>query len=87
MKLDFDQPGVNLPLCLDPQNWSSQPHLNVAEPQWQSSIWVKLEEQPTPYSHDEALLLCQHSDTEWIAWVPDYGEIVLHRSQFSELMD
>jgi hypothetical protein len=46
---------------------------------------VKLREAPSPYSHDEALLLCQQSDTEWVAWVPDYGEIVLDHYQFQAL--
>jgi hypothetical protein len=85
MKLDFYKPEVTLPQRLHPQNWSSKPELNTAEPECPSSTWVTLQEPPSPYSHDEALLLCQHSDSEWIAWIPDYGEIVLHRCQFSEI--
>lgn len=85
MKLDFYQPEVTLPQRLHPQNWSSKPEQKTAEPERHSSTWVKLQKCPSPYSYDEALLLCQHSDTEWIAWVPDYGEIVLHRSQFSQI--
>jgi hypothetical protein len=50
----------------------------------QASTWVQLREAPSPYSHDEALLLCQHSDTEWVVWIPDHGQMVLHRSQFGE---
>lgn len=85
MKLDFYQPKVALPQRLHPPYWSSQPEANTMESECSSSTWVKLQQCPTPYSHDEALLLCQHSDTEWIAWVPDYGEIVLHQCQFSEI--
>ncbi|MEP0779029.1 hypothetical protein NDI39_15575 [Microcoleus sp. ZQ-A2] len=85
MKLDFYQPGVTLPQRLPLQRWSSKPEVNTVKSECSSSTWVKLQECPSPYSHDEALLLCQHSDSEWMAWVPGYGEIVLHRSQFSEI--
>lgn len=43
----------------------------------QASTWIKLRERPSPYSHDEALLLCKTEDGAWIAWIPDYGEITL----------
>lgn len=52
------------------------PHLNP------SAVWVKLAVLPNSYSHDRAMLLCRHGEDEWNAWVPDYGEIVLHRSEF-----
>lgn len=45
-------------------------------------VWVKLAVLPNPYSSDEALLLCRQSEDEWIAWVPDHGEVVLHVSEF-----
>lgn len=80
MKLDTYQPGVNLPPYLQRQT-------RLSKPECQSSRWVKLQEQPSPYSHNEALLLCQHSDTEWIAWVPDYGQIVIHQCQFREISE
>lgn len=32
----------------------------------------------------EALLLFQHSDERWVAWIPDYGETVIHTSQFCQ---
>ncbi|MBE9171327.1 hypothetical protein IQ238_28810 [Pleurocapsales cyanobacterium LEGE 06147] len=47
-----------------------------------SSTWVRLLEPPTPFCDEEALILCQHSDSEWVAWIPDYGETILHNSQF-----
>lgn len=47
----------------------------------QAATWVKLRELPSPYSYDEAVLLCQHSDTEWVVWIPDHGEMILHRCQ------
>lgn len=62
------------------------------QPQWQPivgypsefepSTWVQLWQQPNPYSHDEALLLCQLGEDEWVAWIPDHGETVLSRYQF-----
>jgi hypothetical protein len=47
-----------------------------------STAWVKLAVLPSPYSHDRAMLLCRHADDEWVAWVPDHGEVILHRSEF-----
>ncbi len=41
------------------------------------STWVKLRQPPNPFASDEALLLCQTSDHQWLAWVPDYGELVI----------
>ena len=62
------------------------------QPQWQPivgsasefnpSTWVQMREKPNPYSHDQALLLCQVTEDEWVAWVPDHGEMVLYRHQF-----
>lgn len=51
------------------------------------STWVKLWQAPSAYSSDEALLLCQTADYQWVAWVPDYGEIVLEREQFESLSE
>jgi hypothetical protein len=82
MRLDTHQPGVNLPPYLHPYNGSSSTYSDLTK---LNSTWVKLREAPSPYSHDEALLLCQQSDTEWVAWVPDYGEIVLDHYQFQAL--
>lgn len=49
---------------------------------YEASTWVQLLDLPNPYSSDEALLLCEQSADEWVAWVPDHGEVVLHTSQF-----
>jgi hypothetical protein len=57
-------------------------------------LWVKLRDLLSDYSYDEALLLCEvaaesPSDfgpnsvpQEWVAWVPDVGEVRLQRRQF-----
>ena len=83
MKLDSRNSVVNLPPYLHPLNWLTKSEISTTE-DLQASTWVQLRERPTPYSHDEALLLCKHSDTEWIVWIPEHGEMVLHRSQFSK---
>jgi hypothetical protein len=44
--------------------------------------WVKLIQPPSKYSFDEAMLLCQESSNTWRAWIPDYGEVLLDRSNF-----
>jgi hypothetical protein len=44
--------------------------------------WVKLLQPPNEYGFDEAKLLCQESADTWVAWVPDYGEVVLDKSHF-----
>jgi hypothetical protein len=85
MKLKSYQPGVSLSPRLHSQKGFSRPEWNVAKPEQPSLTWVKLQEPPSLYSHDEALLLCQSSESEWLAWVPDYGEVVLSRHQFTEM--
>lgn len=44
--------------------------------------WVKLTTLPNEYAAAEAKLLCQESPDTWVAWVPDHGEAVLHKSHF-----
>jgi hypothetical protein len=44
--------------------------------------WVKLLQSPSDYGFDEAKLLCQASSNTWVAWVPDYGEVMLNKSHF-----
>ncbi len=40
--------------------------------------WVKLNHLLSDYSEAEALLLCQVDSNTWVAWVPGYGEALLH---------
>lgn len=57
--------------------------LNWSKPQeYEENTWVKLLELKSEFSFDEALLLCQHSEDEWLAWIPDHGEAVLNAKQF-----
>lgn len=50
-----------------------------------ANTWVKLLELPSPHSFDKALLLYRSSCKEWMAWVPNYGEIRLNESKFYTL--
>jgi hypothetical protein len=47
-----------------------------------ANTWARLLELPNSFCDEEALILCQHSDSEWVAWIPDYGEAILDASQF-----
>jgi hypothetical protein len=49
---------------------------------YEPSTWVKLSNPPTAFSFDEAWLLCQCDDDTWLAWIPDYGEILLNVDEF-----
>ncbi len=44
--------------------------------------WVELLHLPNPFSFDEALLLCPVSEDDWLVWIPDYEEALLHTRQF-----
>lgn len=57
--------------------------VELFQPQPQPSDWVKLKYPPSDLSHDEALLLCQCSVNHWLAWIPDYGELLLARDEFT----
>jgi hypothetical protein len=85
MKLDSRQPGVSIPLHLHPGNWYCQSDTSKTVLEAQTATWVQLKELPSPYSHDEALLLCKHSKSEWVVWIPDHGEVILDQSQFGEV--
>lgn len=55
---------------------------NPVKQQGQSAEWVQLVAPPDPMCYDQALLLTRESEDEWLAWVPDYGEVTLHISEF-----
>lgn len=66
--------------------WCSVPlHLPAnltVQPRLIPNTWVRLLTLLNPFCHDEALLLCQHSESEWVVWVPDHGEAILSVEQF-----
>lgn len=49
------------------------------------STWVKLIQPLSFVDSDEALLLCPCSDHQWLAWIPDHGEVVLDITEFCPL--
>lgn len=50
--------------------------------QLKASTWVELLHLPNSFSFNEALLLCPVSEDEWLVWIPDHGEALLHTKQF-----
>ena len=79
MKLEFD---TRLGQTTNPYTWESPHSRNPASDQVAPSTWVKLINPPTAFSFDEAWLLCQVSEQEWLGWVPDHGEILLNLDEF-----
>lgn len=67
------------PRCTLPFNYFAKAEHTL---QPQPNTWVQLLELPHPFAHEEALLLCQHSESEWVAWIPDFGEAILNTKQF-----
>lgn len=65
-------------------DWSNKFNFPSVQ-EFQPDTWVQLLELPSTYSFDEALLLCQLSENEWVAWIPNYGETVLKTRQFCHL--
>ena len=62
--------------------WLIKPYIKTPQQEFQADTWVYLLEPPSHFSHDEALLLCQNSEDEWVTWIPDHGEAVLNTRQF-----
>ena len=66
--------------------WCSVPvnrtKTKIGVPQPQSDTWVQLLKSFSPYSADEALLLCPISNWEWAAWIPNHGEAVVSIEHF-----
>lgn len=82
MQLNSQKPDLGIRQPSPNLGWSKGSYLNEYQPDFQASTWVHLLELPNPFSHDEALLLCQSSEDEWVAWIPDHGEAVLNVRQF-----
>ncbi|MBW4446486.1 MAG: hypothetical protein KME38_06290 [Spirirestis rafaelensis WJT71-NPBG6] len=76
-KLGFRIAGQRLNLDLSSKSYPN------SQQKLQASTWVKLLELPSAYSFDQALLLCQVTEDEWLAWIPDHGEALLNTRQFS----
>lgn len=82
MRLNSYKPNITVQPQRQNLDWSNKPHLKPLRQEFQSDTWVHLLELPSAFSYDEALLLCQLSEDEWVAWIPSHGEAVLHTRQF-----
>jgi len=80
MKLNPRKPDITVQPQSQNLDWSIKSYVNPPQ-QFQADTWVHLE-LPSTFSFDEALLLCQTSENEWVAWIPDHGEAVLNTRQF-----
>lgn len=58
-------------------DWSPVCHIT-----YNRDSWVKLNKPVSEYSQSEALLLCEESAGVWVSWVPEYGEVILDKSEF-----
>ena len=69
---------VSYPACS--LNWAQ----SLEMPKIEQNFWVKLLSPFNHFCHDEALLLCQASESEsrWVVWIPNHGEAVLDVSEF-----
>lgn len=82
MKLDSRKLGFSVPRQRHNLDGSSKSYPD-SQQKLQASTWVKLLELKSAFSFDEALLLCQVTEDEWLAWIPDHGEELLNTRQFS----
>ncbi|OUL37638.1 hypothetical protein BV372_01375 [Nostoc sp. T09] len=83
MKLDSERPDFAVQLRRRNLDITSKYYAQEPSQKFVASSWVKLLQLPNPFSFEEALLLCQVAEDEWLAWIPDHGEAVLHTRQFS----
>ncbi|MBD2260718.1 hypothetical protein [Pseudanabaena sp. FACHB-2040] len=62
---------------------SWQPSRSATKPasSLQVGKWVRLSAPISPFSHDEALLLCREPQNRWVVWVPGHGEATVDASQ------
>ncbi|BAY12833.1 hypothetical protein [Calothrix sp. NIES-2098] len=82
MKLDSERPDFAVQFRRRKLNVTSQSYAQESPQEFATASWVKLLQLPNPFSYEEALLLCQVSQDEWLAWIPDHGEAILHTKQF-----
>ena len=84
MKLSSHKPDIAVQPRRQNLDWTIKPDVNPSQQEFQGDTWVHLLELPSTFSFDEALLLCQLTEDEWVAWIPDHGEAVLHTRQFCQ---
>lgn len=52
----------------------------------QANEWVQLRDALSDYSANEALLLCEAETDQWVAWVPNIGQVKLGREQMVQTL-
>lgn len=82
MKLDSERPDFAVQLRRQNLDITSKSYPQESPQKFATSGWVKLLQLTNPFSFEEALLLCPVSEDEWLAWIPDHGEAVLHIREF-----
>ena len=85
MQLNSHKPDIAVQPQRQNLDWSIKSYVNSSQQKFQADTWVQLLELPSTFSFDEALLLCQVSADEWVAWIPSHGEAVLNTRQFCAL--
>jgi hypothetical protein len=87
MKLNAARARQPYPTAINSPNAPAWEQLrnSARSPQFKPSMWVRLLNPPTAFSFDEAWLLCQYSEQQWLAWIPDYGELLLHADELLPL--
>ncbi len=82
MKLDSEKPDFAVQSRRWNLDFTNKSFSNESPQSFAASSWVKLLQLPNPFSFEEALLLCPVSEDEWLVWIPDHGEAVLHNKAF-----
>ncbi len=83
MKVDVFPPKLNI--CPHPLTDAMGVDRAHSSRSLQPGAWVKLLQLKSPFSFDEALLLCQCGENKWLVWIPDCGEAAIDTSQFCPL--
>jgi len=85
MKVNFHKPDIAVQQRTPNLDWSNKFYYTSSQQEFEPDKWVQLLQLPSSFSFDEALLICQLSKDEWLAWIPEHGEAVLHTRQFCAL--
>ncbi len=80
MQVKYYQPNFCILPVGQSLDWSNK--ANSTSLEFEANTWVQLLKLPNDYSHDEALLLCELTGDEWVAWIPGHGEAVLNVCEF-----
>lgn len=80
MQINYYQPNFCILPVEQSLDWSNNFRNKSLE--FEPDTWVQLLKLLHDYSHDEALLLCELTADEWVAWIPGHGEAILNVRDF-----